>query len=55
MPLPQVNDRLKEIPAQALRTLFATVGQLILVADRFPGAGRRATLRQRRVHGHPAR
>jgi len=35
MPLPQVNDRLKEIPAQALRTLFATVGQLILVADRF--------------------
>jgi hypothetical protein len=35
MPLPQVNDRLKEIPAQALRTLFATVGQLVLVADRF--------------------
>jgi hypothetical protein len=35
MPLPQVNDRLKEIPAQALRTLFATVGQLLLVADRF--------------------
>jgi hypothetical protein len=35
MPLPQVNDRLKEIPAQALRTLFATIGQLILVADRF--------------------
>ena len=34
MPLPQVNDRLKEIPAQALRTLFATVGQLLLVADR---------------------
>lgn len=35
MPLPQVNDRLKEIPAQALRTLFASVGQLLLVADRF--------------------
>ena len=34
MPLPQVNDRLKEIPAQALRTLFAAVGQLLLVADR---------------------
>jgi hypothetical protein len=34
MPLPQVNDRLKEIPAQALRTLFATIGQLLLVADR---------------------
>ena len=34
MPLPQVNDRLKEVPAQALRTLFATVGQLLLAADR---------------------
>jgi hypothetical protein len=35
MPLPQVNDRLKEIPAQALRTVFATIGQVLLVADRF--------------------
>ncbi len=34
MPLPQVNDRLKELPAQALRTLFATIGQLLLAADR---------------------
>ena len=34
MPLPQVNDRLKEIPAQALRTVFASIGQLLLVADR---------------------
>jgi hypothetical protein len=34
MPLPQVNDRLKEVPAQALRTIFASVGQLLLVADR---------------------
>jgi hypothetical protein len=34
MPLPQVNDRLKEIPAQALRTVFATIGQFLLVADR---------------------
>ena len=34
MPLPQVNDRLKEVPAQALRTVFATIGQLLLVADR---------------------
>jgi hypothetical protein len=34
MPLPQVNDRLKELPAQALRTVFATIGQLLLVADR---------------------
>jgi hypothetical protein len=35
MPSPQVNDRLKEVPAQVLRTLFATIGQLLLVADRF--------------------
>ena len=34
MPLPQVNDRLKEIPAQALRTVFATIGQFLLAADR---------------------
>ena len=34
MPLLQVNDRLKEIPAQALRTVFATIGQVLLVADR---------------------
>ncbi len=34
MPSPQVNDRLKEISGQALRTLFATVGQLLLAADR---------------------
>ena len=44
MPLPQVNDRLKEIPAQALRTVFATVGQLLLVADR---------LRMRTGEQHP--
>jgi hypothetical protein len=61
MPLPQVNDRLKEIPAQALRTLFATVGQLLLVADRLraraaeqhsdSGAGTDATRAQ---EGRPA-
>ncbi|MCW2910655.1 MAG: hypothetical protein JWL68_5444 [Actinomycetia bacterium] len=47
MPLPQVSDRLKEVPAQALRTIFATIGQLLLVADRLraratgqpPGSG----------------
>ncbi len=35
MPLPQVNERIKEMPAQALRTVFATIGQVLLVADRF--------------------
>jgi hypothetical protein len=30
----QVSDRLKEAPAQALRAVFAGVGQVLLVADR---------------------
>jgi hypothetical protein len=34
MPLPQVNDRIKELPAQALRAVFAGIGQVLLVADK---------------------
>ncbi len=34
MPLPQVNERLKEVPAQALRAVFAGIGQVLLVADK---------------------
>jgi hypothetical protein len=34
MPLPQVNERIKEIPAQALRAVFAGIGQVLLVADK---------------------
>jgi hypothetical protein len=53
MPLPQVNDRLKEIPAQALRTVFATIGQVLLAADRLrakaagqlPGSGEATSAR----------
>jgi hypothetical protein len=30
----QVNDRVKEAPAQALRAVFAGIGQVLLVADR---------------------
>jgi hypothetical protein len=30
----QVSDRLKEAPAQALRAVFAGIGQVLLVADR---------------------
>jgi hypothetical protein len=53
MPLPQVNDRLKEIPAQALRTVFATIGQVLLAADRLrakaagqlPGSGKATATR----------
>jgi hypothetical protein len=34
MPLPQVNERIKEVPAQALRAVFAGIGQVLLVADK---------------------
>jgi len=34
MPIPQVNDRIKEAPAVVLRAVFAGVGQLLLAADK---------------------
>jgi hypothetical protein len=34
MPIPQVNDRIKEAPAVMLRAVFAGVGQLLLAADK---------------------
>jgi len=34
MPLPQVNERIKEIPAQTLRAVFAGIGQMLLIADK---------------------
>ena len=54
MPLPQVNDRLKEVPAQALRTVFATIGQLLLVADRIRARAAGQIVGQRRGDSHPA-
>ncbi len=54
MPLPQVNDRLKEIPAQALRTVFATIGQLLLVADRLRARAAGQLSGSGQADGHPA-
>jgi hypothetical protein len=34
MPLLQVSDRIKELPGQALRAVFAGVGQLLLAAEK---------------------
>jgi hypothetical protein len=34
MRMPQVSDRLKEVPAQALRGVFAGIGQVLLITDR---------------------
>ena len=31
---PQVSDRIKEAPAQALRGVFAGIGQLLLITDK---------------------
>jgi hypothetical protein len=31
---PQVSDRIKEAPAQALRGVFAVIGQLLLITDK---------------------
>jgi hypothetical protein len=46
MRIPRVPDGLKEAPAQVLRTAFAGIGQLLLMADRIrnppPGPERTA-------------
>jgi hypothetical protein len=34
MRVPQVSERIKEVPAQALRGVFAGIGQLLLVTDK---------------------
>jgi hypothetical protein len=34
MRFPQVSDRVKEAPAQALRGVFAGIGQLLLFSDK---------------------
>ena len=34
MPIPQVNDRIKEAPVVLLRAVFAGIGQLLLTADK---------------------
>jgi hypothetical protein len=34
MRLPQVSERIKEAPAQALRGVFAGIGQLLLITDK---------------------
>ncbi len=34
MRVPQVSERIKEVPAQALRGVFAGIGQVLLITDR---------------------
>jgi uncharacterized iron-regulated membrane protein len=39
MRVPQVNERVKEAPAQALRAMFAGIGQLLLFTDKLRNRG----------------
>jgi hypothetical protein len=39
MRVPHVNERIKEAPAQALRGMFAGIGQLLLVTDKLRNKG----------------
>ena len=52
MRVPQVTDRLKEAPAQALRAVFSGVGSVLLVADRLRHRPGQET---GPGNGHPAR
>jgi hypothetical protein len=42
MRVPQVNERVKEAPAQALRAMFAGIGQLLSVTDKLRGKSAQA-------------
>jgi len=37
MPVPQVNERVKQAPVQGLRAMFSAIGQLLGVSDRLRG------------------
>ena len=37
MRVPQVSERVKEAPAQALRAMFAGIGQLLASSDKLRG------------------
>ncbi len=60
MRVPQVSERIKEAPAQALRGVFAGIGQLLLITDKLrnktpSGSGRTArpdTRSAREGHRH---
>jgi hypothetical protein len=51
----QVNDRVKEAPAQALRAVFAGIGQVLLVADRIKSRAAEANRARPDTAAPPAR
>jgi hypothetical protein len=51
----QVSDRLKEAPAQALRAVFAGIGQVLLVADRIRARAAEANRARSESAAQPSR
>jgi hypothetical protein len=53
MRVPQVSERIKEAPAQALRGVFAGIGQLLLITDKLRNKASHQEARWARTPGAP--
>ena len=51
MRVPQVSERIKEAPAQALRGVFAGIGQLLLITDKIRNKGSHQDVPRARTPG----
>ena len=51
MRVPQVSERIKEAPAQALRGVFAGIGQLLLITDKLRNKASHQDIPQARTPG----
>jgi hypothetical protein len=54
MRVPQVSERIKEAPAQALRGVFAGIGQLLLITDKIRNKGSHQDVPRARAPQVPA-
>jgi hypothetical protein len=54
MRVPQVSERIKEAPAQALRGVFAGIGQLLLITDKLRNKASHQEMPWARTPGAPA-
>ena len=54
MRVPQVSERIKEAPAQALRGVFAGIGQLLLITDKLRNKASHQEMTWARTPGAPA-
>src|SRR5947208_16951676 len=53
MRVPQVSERIKEAPAQALRGVFAGIGQLLLITDKLRNKASHQDVPRARTPGAP--